>query len=58
MAPCVIQFSLVDTSLDTNGNLEITESVDLTISPATVRLLLHVIQSIPKDEVVCDVCMV
>ncbi|XP_065918579.1 intermembrane lipid transfer protein VPS13C-like isoform X2 [Dysidea avara] len=50
MAPCVIQFSLVDTSLDTNGNLEITESVDLTISPATVRLLLHVIQSIPKDE--------
>ena len=58
LAPCTINFSLVDTAEGTTGHLEIIESVDLTVSPETVRLLLHVIQSIPKNEVVYAMCVV
>ena len=57
LAPCTIDFSLVDTAEGTTGHLEIIESVDLTVSPATVRLLLHVVQSIPKNEVVYAMCV-
>ena len=51
MAPCTIDLSLMDSAGETNGYLEIIESVKLVISPATVRLLLYVVQSIPKPEV-------